>query len=96
MGGTKEYDSKVWRKFGDKVGWRKGAQWLDYSELTLKEHYRGHLPYIVGYVGYWISERFGGFGYGERFRFGRDWKWVGGDGGGITILSFSRVETCRL
>ena len=45
VGGTKEYDSKVWRKFGDKVGWRKGGQWLDYSELTFsKEHYRGHLP----------------------------------------------------
>ena len=45
VGGTKEYDSKVWRKFGDKVGWRKGGQWLHYSELTFsKEHYRGHLP----------------------------------------------------
>ena len=47
VGGTKEYDSKVWRKFGDKVGWRKGGQWLDYSELTFsKEHYRGHLPWL--------------------------------------------------
>ena len=45
VGGTKEYDSKVWRKFADKVGWRKGGQWLHYSELTFsKEHYWGHLP----------------------------------------------------
>ena len=50
VGGTKEYDSKVWRKFGDKVGWRKGGQWLHYSELTFsKEHYRGHLPWVLGY-----------------------------------------------
>ena len=49
VGGTKEYDSKVWRKFGDKVGWRKGGQWLHYSELTFsKEHYRGHLPSPCG------------------------------------------------
>ncbi|MDE5083324.1 MAG: GUN4 domain-containing protein, partial [Trichodesmium sp. St18_bin1] len=41
VGGTKEFDYDVWIKFGDKVGWRKGGQWLDYSELTLKEHYRG-------------------------------------------------------
>ena len=47
VGGTKEYDSKVWRKFGDKVGWRKGGQWLDYSELTLVKS-------IIGgtYLGY--------------------------------------------
>ena len=45
LGGTKEYDSKVWRKFGDKVGWRKGGEWLYYDQLTFsKEHYRGHLP----------------------------------------------------
>ena len=58
VGGTKEYDSKVWRKFGDKVGWRKGGQWLDYSELTFsKEHYRGHLPGLP-----WRDTRNGGWG----------------------------------
>ena len=45
VGGTKGYDYDVWKKFGDKVGWRKRGQWLDYSELTFsKEHYRGHQP----------------------------------------------------
>ena len=34
FGGTKEYDYKVWRKFGDKVGWRQGRRWLEYGELT--------------------------------------------------------------
>ena len=45
LGGTKDYDKKVWESFGDKVGWRKGGSWLSYSELTFSEkHYMGHLP----------------------------------------------------
>ena len=28
LGGTKEYDWKVWETFGEKVGWSKGGQWL--------------------------------------------------------------------
>jgi hypothetical protein len=54
LGGTKEYDYEVWKNFGDKVGWRSfgwsfGGKWLDYNELTFsKEHYRGHLPSILG------------------------------------------------
>ncbi|MDE5087442.1 MAG: GUN4 domain-containing protein, partial [Trichodesmium sp. St16_bin2-tuft] len=65
VGGTMEYDSKVWIKFANKVGWRKGGQWLDYSELTFsKEHYRGHLPLIRECVGLvifdFVGERFGG------------------------------------
>ena len=49
LGGTKKYDHQVWRKFGDKVGWRKWGLWLDYNGLTFsKEHYRGHLPSVAG------------------------------------------------
>ena len=45
LGGTKDYDEKVWKSFGDKVGWRKGGSWLSYSDLTFSEgHYMGHLP----------------------------------------------------
>ena len=45
LGGTKDYDKKVWESFGDKVGWRKGGSWLSYSNLTFSEgHYMGHLP----------------------------------------------------
>ena len=45
LGGTKEYNRDVWEKFGDKVGWRKGGQWLYYNELTFDDkHYVGHLP----------------------------------------------------
>ncbi|MFN7657566.1 MAG: GUN4 domain-containing protein, partial [Dolichospermum sp.] len=28
LGGTREYNSEIWRQFGDKVGWRKGGNWL--------------------------------------------------------------------
>ncbi|WP_161564404.1 caspase, EACC1-associated type [Okeania hirsuta] len=31
LGGTKEYDSEVWKNFGDQVGWRKGDEWLSYD-----------------------------------------------------------------
>ena len=45
LGGTKDYDEKVWESFGDKVGWRKGGSWLSYSNLTFSEgYYMGHLP----------------------------------------------------
>ena len=31
---TKNYEGKFWEAFGDKVGWRKGGDWLYYSDLT--------------------------------------------------------------
>jgi serine/threonine protein kinase len=46
LGGTKDYDYKVWESFGDKIGWRKGGSWLSYSNLTFRVgHYMGHLPF---------------------------------------------------
>ena len=45
LGGTKDYDEKVWESFGEKVGWRKGGSWLSYSNLhDCESHYMGHLP----------------------------------------------------
>jgi hypothetical protein len=68
LGGTKDYDEKVWESFGDKVGWRKGGSWLSYSDLTFSEkhymssvkHYIGHLPLVDGILmafggGSWMS-----------------------------------------
>ena len=63
VGGTKEYDQKVWEAFADKVGWRQGSLWLNYSELTFTEkHCTGHLPWhlpsVAGFVGWvrWCGE----------------------------------------
>ena len=48
LGGKKEHNKEVWEKFGEKVGWRKGDEWLNYHELNwtrdTETHYTGHLP----------------------------------------------------
>jgi serine/threonine protein kinase len=45
LGGTREYKSEIWEKFGDKVGWIKGGKWLYYKDITFdKKAPEGHLP----------------------------------------------------
>ena len=34
LGGTRNYDKKIWEAFGDKVGWRRGGQWFYYQDIT--------------------------------------------------------------
>jgi hypothetical protein len=47
VGGTREYDSEVWEKFGERVGWRKKNEWLYYNELTFSEKApEAHLPVV--------------------------------------------------
>ena len=55
--GTKGHNVENTEKFGDKVGWRKGGEWLSYSKLTwsTEEHYAGHLPVMGGSV--WLLTR---------------------------------------
>jgi hypothetical protein len=58
-GGTRQYDEKVWEAFGDRVGWRKNNEWLDYSDFddTFSEKAaEAHLPRLAsgaGSVGGW-------------------------------------------
>ena len=68
LGGTKEYDKELWEKFGEKVGWRKGDEWLSYDNLTfgLSNYYTGHLPCV------WILAVRGWKG-GHYFLLRRDW-----------------------
>ncbi|MCA2594549.1 MAG: GUN4 domain-containing protein, partial [Microcystis sp. M38BS1] len=53
LGGTREFNTKVWEKFGDCVGWRKGGifkdwRWLSYGQLTFNSAApKAHLP---GYI----------------------------------------------
>ena len=50
IGGTREYNREIWDKFGDKVGWRKGGDWLYYTDITFdKKAPEGHLPTCGGY-----------------------------------------------
>ena len=55
LGGTRQYDSKIWEAFCDKVGWSQGGEWLDldYGNLTfsLDTHYMGYLPMVFGVGG---------------------------------------------
>jgi serine/threonine protein kinase len=47
LGGTREYNREIWEKFGDKVGWRKGGNWLYYNDITFdKKAPEGHLPQV--------------------------------------------------
>jgi len=58
LGGTRQYDEKVWEKFGDKVGWRKNNSWLYYNVLTFSEKApEAHLPWVGGWGdwGGWFS-----------------------------------------
>ncbi|MBE9234181.1 GUN4 domain-containing protein [Cuspidothrix issatschenkoi LEGE 03284] len=51
FGGTRKYNSEIWRQFGDKVGWRKGGDWLYYKDITFdKKAPEGHLPSIFSCV----------------------------------------------
>ena len=46
LGGTREYNEEVWKKFCDRVGWRVKGEWLYYEDLTfdLEAAPVGHLP----------------------------------------------------
>ncbi|MFM6092369.1 MAG: GUN4 domain-containing protein, partial [Dolichospermum sp.] len=45
LGGTREYNQEILRKFGDKVGWRDGSG-LYYKDITFdKKAPGGHLPF---------------------------------------------------
>ena len=49
LGGTVKYNERVWKDFGDRVGWKKRDNWLNYSQLTLdvRKAPTAHFPTIV-------------------------------------------------
>ena len=55
LGGTKQYDEKVWRSFGDRIGWRSKGSWLNYNELNFSlSAPTGQLPWgwVLGVSGW--------------------------------------------
>ncbi|WP_414550490.1 protein kinase domain-containing protein [Anabaena sp. CCY 0017] len=47
LGGTREYNEKIWEAFGEKVGWRKGGDWF-YSDITYDiKAPSAHFPCVV-------------------------------------------------
>jgi len=50
LGGSGEYDQKIWEAFGDRVGWRVNHKWLSYTDLKFNTKAQiGHLPRGGGY-----------------------------------------------
>jgi hypothetical protein len=55
FGGTREYNSEIWRQFGDKVGSRKGGNWLYYTDITFdKKAPVGYLPQYIFHKRGWV------------------------------------------
>ena len=47
LGGSREYDRKIWEAFGDRVGWRENSKWLNKNDLKFNTKApQGHLPRI--------------------------------------------------
>jgi serine/threonine protein kinase len=55
LGGSREYNQKIWEAFGDRVGWRVNNTWLYYQHLkfpTLAPE--GYLPGVLGFGDYMV------------------------------------------
>jgi hypothetical protein len=64
------YDYDTYCKLGNKVGWRKGGDWLNKSVLTFNTNaLPGHLPALVWGVGMGCLGM--GGGYSESFFFSK-------------------------
>ncbi|MGK7961586.1 GUN4 domain-containing protein [Crocosphaera sp.] len=63
LGGTRDYNGKIWEEFCDRVGWRKGGSYVSYSDITwlriLDTTPVGHLPTTIGRSGSKPEERGG-------------------------------------
>jgi tetratricopeptide (TPR) repeat protein len=56
FGGTREYNLDIEDKFGDKVGWRKGGEWLYYEDIIFDiKAPEGHLPALPVWER-WVAE----------------------------------------
>ena len=49
LGGTEDYNDEVWNRFGDRVGWKQGEQWLKLNEVAYRttETHNYHLPVLM-------------------------------------------------
>jgi eukaryotic-like serine/threonine-protein kinase len=48
LGGTEEYNEKIWNAFGDRILWRKEGSWVYYSDITFSlEAPEAHLPFFT-------------------------------------------------
>jgi hypothetical protein len=80
LGGTRQYNKRVWNAFGDRVGWRVNNSWIYYKDVTFDlKAPLGHLP--MGVVFRFIrDEGWGGLDF---------WVW------GLSSLA-SRLVKCNI
>ncbi|AKE64310.1 serine/threonine kinase [Microcystis aeruginosa NIES-2549] len=63
LGGTGEYNERVWNAFGDRVGWRVNNSWIYYRDVTFDlKAPLGHLPGPSGFLGVRRGSVFGFLG----------------------------------
>ncbi|WP_420065210.1 GUN4 domain-containing protein [Microcystis aeruginosa FACHB-524] len=83
LGGTREYNERVWNAFGDRVGWRINNSWIEYKDVIFDfKALQGHLPADVPIwrCGNWHDPIW--------------WSSFPAIKRGINL--FSRVETCKM
>ncbi|MBW4591295.1 GUN4 domain-containing protein [Aetokthonos hydrillicola Thurmond2011] len=52
LGGTSEYNERVWRNYGGRLGWRVKESWIYYTDVIFDTTAPGgHLPILYGTVG---------------------------------------------
>ena len=58
LGGTEEYNEQVWQNFCEIIGWTKGGNYINYSDLTFNvKAPQAHLPYFAPEYKYVRRER---------------------------------------
>ena len=67
LGGTRDYNEKVWKNFCERTGWIKGGKYVNCSDLTyhLELAPKAHLPAIAHLPG---KDSISGENYGRLFR----------------------------
>lgn len=53
------FDERVWKQFGDRIGWRINGHWLNFHDLRFDSSAPpGHLPATIGFL-FWTGSWFG-------------------------------------
>ncbi|TAG70378.1 MAG: serine/threonine protein kinase [Oscillatoriales cyanobacterium] len=105
LGGTREYDGKIWEAFGDGVGWRVKESWLSYNDLKFNiKAPSGHLPAVKIYSSFWGRVCMSGWMVGFvwlawlawNFHLNSYLKWSLWEGVGIAgvIICFALIIIC--
>ncbi len=74
-GGTERYNERVWNRFSNTVGWKKGESWLYYKDLTFDlSAAEGHLPWFKLFLFYFnrFSNTTVGWKKGESWLYYKD------------------------